>query len=41
MSLGEADIRALKEEILVSEGVHRLVSTDPEELLLIAAADKK
>lgn len=41
MTLGEEDIRTLKEEILVSEGVHRLVSTDPEELLLIAAADKR
>ena len=41
MCLGDEDIRTLKEEVLVSEGVHRLVSTDPEELLLIAASDKK
>lgn len=41
MSLGEEDIRTLKEGILVSEGVHRLVSNDYEELVLIAAADKK
>lgn len=40
-SLGEEDMKTLKEEILVSEGVQRLVSTNLDELLAIAAADKR
>ncbi|KAK9164474.1 hypothetical protein Syun_005376 [Stephania yunnanensis] len=40
-SLSEKNILLLKEEILHSEGVQRLVSTDMEELLRIAAADKR
>ncbi|KAK9165174.1 hypothetical protein Scep_000365 [Stephania cephalantha] len=40
-SLSENNILLLKEEILHSEGVQRLVSTDMEELLRIAAADKR
>lgn len=41
MTLGEEDIKTLKEEVLDSEGVQRLVSNNHEELLLIAAADKR
>ncbi|OVA18551.1 Protein of unknown function DUF668 [Macleaya cordata] len=40
-SLSEENILLLKEGILHSEGVNRLVSTDMEELLSIAAADKR
>lgn len=40
-SLSEESIKFLKEEVLCSEGVQRLVSTDMAELLSIAAADKK
>lgn len=40
-SLGEEEMRVLKEETLVSEGVQLLVSTDQKELLAIAAADKR
>ncbi|KAK9129499.1 hypothetical protein Sjap_009986 [Stephania japonica] len=40
-SLSENNILLLKEEILHSEGVQRLVSTDMDELLRIAAADKR
>lgn len=40
-SLSEESIKSLKEEVLCSEGVQRLVSTDMAELLSIAAADKK
>ncbi|KAL2651194.1 hypothetical protein R1flu_019322 [Riccia fluitans] len=40
-SLSEAELKILKEEILVSEGVQRLVSRDFQELMRIAAADKR
>ncbi|KAL0366026.1 UNVERIFIED_CONTAM: protein PSK SIMULATOR 2 [Sesamum radiatum] len=40
-SLSEENIRALRKEILHSEGVRRLVSTDMNHLLSIAAADKR
>eukprot|EP00249_Psilotum_nudum_P001955 c14733_g2_i1 orf=1-957(-) len=40
-SLSVENIRMLKEEILCSEGVQLLVSTDTDELLRIAAADKR
>ncbi|EPS62969.1 hypothetical protein M569_11819 [Genlisea aurea] len=40
-SLSVENIRVLKKEIMASEGVKRLVSTDINELLLIAAADKR
>eukprot|EP00249_Psilotum_nudum_P022271 c28447_g6_i1 orf=289-2283(-) len=40
-SLSEDNIRILKEDILHSDGVQRLVSTDMSELLRIAAADKR
>ncbi|KAM7521222.1 hypothetical protein LguiB_020184 [Lonicera macranthoides] len=40
-SLSEENIQFLKKEILHSEGVQRLVSTDVQELLSIAAADKR
>ena len=40
-SLGAEDMKTLKEEILVSEGVQRLVSTNLDELMAIAAADKR
>lgn len=40
-SLSKESIKFLKEEVLCSEGVQRLVSTDMTELLSIAAADKK
>ncbi|KZV20133.1 hypothetical protein F511_00990 [Dorcoceras hygrometricum] len=41
MSLSEENIQCLKKEILHSEGVQKLVSTDMNELLRIAAADKR
>ncbi|KAJ6681022.1 FACTOR G putative (DUF668)-RELATED [Salix koriyanagi] len=37
----EENIESLKKEVLHSEGVHKLVSTDMEELLIIAASDKR
>lgn len=40
-SLSEESIKFLKEEVLRSEGVQRLVSNDMDELLKIAAADKR
>lgn len=40
-SLSEENIQFLKKEILHSEGVQLLVSTDMKELLSIAAADKR
>ncbi|XP_073305941.1 protein PSK SIMULATOR 2-like [Primulina huaijiensis] len=41
LSLSEENIQRLKKEILHSEGVQKLVSTDMNELLRIAAADKR
>ncbi|XAR64199.1 hypothetical protein NMG60_11024451 [Bertholletia excelsa] len=40
-SLSEESVQFLKEEVLPSEGVRQLVSTDMKELLSIAAADKR
>ncbi|KAI9201640.1 hypothetical protein LWI28_026585 [Acer negundo] len=40
-SLSEENVQYLKKEILHSEGVQQLVSTDMQELLSIAAADKR
>lgn len=40
-SLSDENMKLLKEEILRSEGVQRLVSTDTAELLRIAASDKR
>ncbi|KAI3464826.1 hypothetical protein Pfo_021489 [Paulownia fortunei] len=40
-SLSEENVQFLKKEILNSEGVRQLVSTDMDELLSIAAADKR
>ncbi|XP_059633718.1 protein PSK SIMULATOR 2-like isoform X2 [Cornus florida] len=40
-SLSEENVQFLKKEILPSEGVQQLVSTDMKELLSIAAADKR
>jgi hypothetical protein len=40
-SLSEENIQFLKKQILYSEGVQKLVSTDINELLAIAAADKR
>ncbi|XP_044512125.1 protein PSK SIMULATOR 2 [Mangifera indica] len=40
-SLAEKNIQVLKKEILHSEGVQQLVSTNMKELLSIAAADKR
>lgn len=40
-SLSEENIQILKKEILHSEGVQLLVSTDIKELLRIAASDKR
>ncbi|KAL0438411.1 UNVERIFIED_CONTAM: protein PSK SIMULATOR 2 [Sesamum latifolium] len=40
-SLSEENVLFLKKEILNSEGVRQLVSTDMDELLSIAAADKR
>ncbi|XP_073118539.1 protein PSK SIMULATOR 2-like [Henckelia pumila] len=41
LSLSEENIQCLKKEILHSEGVQKLVSTDMNKLLRIAAADKR
>ncbi|XP_002963258.2 uncharacterized protein LOC9655198 [Selaginella moellendorffii] len=40
-SLSDEDVKVLKEEILPSEGVQRLISRDMDELWRIAAADKR
>ena len=40
-SLSEENIRVLKKEILHSDGVGQLVSTDMKELLSFVAADKR
>ncbi|KDP36914.1 hypothetical protein JCGZ_08205 [Jatropha curcas] len=40
-SLSEENVQFLKKEILHSEGVQQLVSSDMKELLIIAAADKR
>lgn len=40
-SLSAENVKFLKNDILCSEGVQRLVSTDMDELLSIAAADKR
>lgn len=40
-SLSEDNIRYLKEVLLPSKGVQSLISTDMDELLRIAAADKR
>lgn len=40
-SLSKENIKRLKEEVLTSEGVRRLVSKDMDELLRIAAFDKR
>jgi hypothetical protein len=40
-SLSEENVQFLKKEILHSQGVQRLVSTDVQELISIAAADKR
>ncbi|GAA0141441.1 hypothetical protein LIER_02583 [Lithospermum erythrorhizon] len=40
-SLSEENIQFLKKEVLPSEGVQQLVSTDVKELLSIAASDKR
>lgn len=40
-SLSEENIQFLKKDVLHSEGVQKLVSTNMKELLSIAAADKK
>lgn len=40
-SLSEENVQFLKKEILHSEGVQELVSTDLKELLILAAADKR
>lgn len=40
-SLSDENIQILKKEILHSDGVQRLVSTDMEELLSIAVSDKR
>ncbi|KAI3432004.1 Bulb-type lectin domain-containing protein [Psidium guajava] len=40
-SLSEKELQLLKEEILTSAGVQNLVSTNTQELLTIAAADKR
>ncbi|XVF35955.1 hypothetical protein REPUB_Repub19eG0016400 [Reevesia pubescens] len=40
-SLSEENIRSLKKDVLLSEGVQKLVSTNIKELLSIAAADKR
>lgn len=40
-SLSKENIRHLKEVVLPSEGVQKLISTDMNELLRIAAADKR
>lgn len=40
-SLSDENIRHLKEVVLPSEGVQRLISRDMDELLRIAASDKR
>lgn len=40
-SLSKDNIKHLKEVVLPSEGVQRLISKDMDELLTIAAADKR
>ncbi|EXB57381.1 hypothetical protein L484_016434 [Morus notabilis] len=40
-SLSKDNIRRLKEEVLISEGVQNLISRDMDELLRIAASDKR
>ena len=40
-SLSKRSINVLKEEVLPSEGVQNLISRDMDELLRIAAADKR
>ncbi|KAJ8762185.1 hypothetical protein K2173_007339 [Erythroxylum novogranatense] len=40
-SLSEDNVQFLKNEILRSEGVQKLVSTDMKELFIVAAADKR
>lgn len=40
-SLSEENVQLVKKEVLHSEGVRQLVSTDMNELLRIAAADKR
>lgn len=40
-SLSEENIEHLKESVLPSEGVQRLISRDIDELLRIAASDKR
>lgn len=40
-SVSEENIQLLKKDILHSEGVQKLVSTDMDELLSIAASDKR
>lgn len=40
-SLSEENVRHLKEEVLPSQGVQLLISKDMDELLRIAAADKR
>lgn len=40
-SLSEENVQFLKKEILHSEGVQKLVSTDMQELLILAAMDKR
>lgn len=40
-SLSDENINALKEEILQSDGVRKLISEDANELLCIAALDKR
>ncbi|CAK7346183.1 unnamed protein product [Dovyalis caffra] len=40
-SLSEESVQFLTKEVLHSEGVHKLVSTDMKELLIIAASDKR
>lgn len=41
VSLSEKEIRHLKEVVFQSEGVNRLISEDMDELLKLAAADKR
>ena len=40
-SLSQENVQFLKKEVLHSEGVQQLVSTDMKELLSIAASDKR
>lgn len=40
-SLSKDNMKRLKEEVLISEGVQNLVSRDMDELLRIAASDKR